>query len=87
MIECSSGALEEVESEEVRSLIKDKDDILVVFESIMFDKIMLTHHINCEEFKALTSRYHLAEDEEIKRHIEGVAGKLFEINSKYSEIE
>lgn len=61
-------------------LIKEKDDILVVYELLVFDLAMVHKDINCEEFKALAQKYEAGNDPAIVKHISNIAEKLNELN-------
>ena len=84
LIECTSLALKEVSTEEVNSLITEKDDILVIYELLLYDYVYLNHSINCEDFKAIVSKHGIVKDDpEVSTHFEHLANKLFELNSKF----
>jgi len=61
--ESCSEALTLVESEPLLSLIKDKDDILVIYELVMMDLAYLNHQINLEELKALASKHDILDSD------------------------
>jgi hypothetical protein len=84
LIECTSQALKEVQSEELSSLISEKDDILVIYELLVLDFVYINHTINSEEFKAIVSKHDLlTSDEESIEHIREMANVLYELNSKF----
>jgi hypothetical protein len=65
------------------SLIKDKDDILVIYELLVLDFVYINHSINCEDFKAIVVKHDLLiDDEESIAHIQEIANVLYELYSK-----
>ena len=54
-------------------MIKEKDDILVVYELLIIDLAMVHKDINVEEFKALAQKYNVSSDAAIVKHISSIA--------------
>lgn len=84
LLECTKLALKEVQNEELLDLIKEKDDILVIYELLVLDFVNINHSMNCEDFKAIVSKYDLlTKDKESIEHIQNIANDLYELNSKF----
>lgn len=66
-------------------MITDKDDITVIYESLVLDYVYINHSINCEDFKALVVKHDLlVNDEESISHIEATANTLYELLQKFA---
>lgn len=79
-IECSEEALKQAQSDSVKQLVGEKDEILFIFDSMLVDYALIKHEIHSEEFKATIARHGLSEDKVIKPKIQALVNELHNLN-------
>ena len=84
---CSNYALDKVQEQSVIDQLTDKDEVLIIFDTLLVDYAMIHFGINCEEFKATVSKYDLLNDRELKPQVTAIVDKISELHEKMDELE
>lgn len=83
--ESATLALERVQSKDILDEIAQKDEILIIFDTLLVDYAYLNHGIVGDEFKATLSKYDLAWDKQTSTFIQSVVNQLFVLNEQFDQ--
>ena len=56
--------------------------MLIFFDALMVDTVMVNHSVHSEEFRALITKHDLFKDAELGTHIESVVDNIWAIDSR-----
>jgi hypothetical protein len=60
--------------------MKEKDMVILAFDSLLVDYAYIEHSLPSEEFRSLVTKFNLTQEPEVKSLIESIVDKLFELN-------
>jgi len=65
-------AVEKLSSEEIQNHVLTHDDLVIYFDILMSDYVLVNNQINCEDFKSLMTRYDVLKNSSVADVVEKI---------------